>query len=141
MKRLPWLAPIAIILLIAAVVVLNRIYKHPEVTEVVLNCASLQTGCQAMLGERKLDFGIDGELKLLKPFEVWAKVEGAKQIQASFDMVGMDMGFNLYTLRLDPAGVYRTKVTLPMCVTGRHDWQLHLDVDGQRFTVAFVTEM
>jgi hypothetical protein len=134
-----WLAPLAIIALIAGVVVLNTIYRPREVAEVVVNCADLNTGCRAMLGDRQVSLGIDGELKMLKPFEVWVRVEGIDKLQASFTMVGMDMGFNLYNLRPDGQGAYRAKITLPMCVTGRNDWRLHIDLDKQRLTIPFVT--
>jgi hypothetical protein len=56
-------------------------------------------------------------------------------------MEGMDMGFNLYTLRADNQGVYRANVTLPICVTGRRDWALILDVDKTRLNVPFVTDL
>jgi hypothetical protein len=134
-----WLAPVAIILLIAGVIVLNHVFKHSERAEVVLNCPDLRAGCRAMLGDRQVTVGIDGELKLLAPFELWVRTDGFEKRQASFTMEGMDMGFNLYTLRPDGQGAYRAKITLPMCVAGRNDWLLHVDLDMQRLTVPFVT--
>ncbi|MBK6743833.1 MAG: hypothetical protein IPG66_13015 [Hydrogenophilales bacterium] len=141
MTRGQWLAPVAIIFLIAGVVLLNHTYKQHDGAEVVLQCADLRAGCRAMLGDREVTVGVNGELKLLKPFEVWVRVEGVQKLQASFTMKGMDMGFNLYTLRPDGKGAYQARITLPICVTGRHDWLLHLDLDEQRLTVPFVTEL
>lgn len=141
MNYKPWLAPAAVILLIAGVVVLNHVYRHRDAPAVVVKCPDLRAGCRAMLGDREVAVGIEGELRLLAPFEVWVRAVGFDKLQASFAMEGMDMGFNLYTLRPDGKGAYRVRVTLPMCVTGRRDWLLHVDLDGQRVTVPFVTEM
>jgi len=69
------------------------------------------------------------------------RADDVDKAQASFTMVGMDMGFNLYTLRPDGKGAYRARITLPMCVTGRMDWLLHVDLDGARLTIPFVTMM
>lgn len=136
-----WLAPVSIILLIAGVVALNRFYRSDDVPSAVVRCADLRAGCKAMLGEREVTVGVDGELKLLKPFELWVRARDVDKAQASFAMVGMDMGFNLYSLRADGKGAYRARITLPMCVTGRMDWLLHVDLDGARLTIPFVTMM
>ncbi len=50
------------------------------------------------------------------------------------------MGFNLYTLRRGADGVYRARVTLPVCVSGQPNWILNLDIDGQRLRIPFVTQ-
>ncbi len=141
MKIKPWLAPLAIVVLIAGVVALSRIHKPDPAAEVTVRCADLRAGCKAMLADREVAFGVDGELKLLQPFELWVRAKGVEKAQASFTMEGMDMGFNLYTLRPDGKGAFRARITLPMCVTGRKDWSLHVDVDGGRLSVPFVTDM
>jgi len=57
-------------------------------------------------------------------------------------MVDMNMGFNLYTLRPDSDGVFRAKVTLPACVSGRRDWVMTVDIDkATRLAVPFSTEL
>jgi hypothetical protein len=136
-----WLAPVAIMVLTGVVVILNHFYKDSALPELKAQCADLRAGCEAMLGDRRVAFGVDGELRMLKPFELWVRVKGVDKVQASFDMQGMDMGFNLYTLRADGSGAYRARITLPMCVSGRHEWLLHLDIDRRRITVPFVTGM
>ncbi len=55
-------------------------------------------------------------------------------------MVGMDMGFNRYDLRPAGNGVFASKVTLPVCVSGRRDWILYLDLDGMRYALRFSTQ-
>ncbi len=141
MKPRQWLAPAAIMLLIAGVIALNHHYRARGGVETVLQCADLRQGCRAMLGDRDVTLGVTGELRLLAPFDLWVKASGVDRVEASFTMVGMDMGFNLYTLHADAQGLYRARITLPVCVTGRNDWQLHVDIDGRRLTVPFVTEL
>ncbi len=51
-----------------------------------------------------MSLGTNSPIKPLKAFQIWAKAPGAKQVEARFTMEGMDMGFNLYTLRADAAG-------------------------------------
>ena len=134
-----WLFPVLIISLIGVVVGLNH-YLHREQSAVEVPCADLSAGCRADIGGHEIVFGVHGPIRVLKPFELWLKAPGARQIQASFAMKGMDMGFNLYTLRPGPDGVFRVRVTLPVCVSGRHDWFVVLDVDGKKFSAPFVTQ-
>lgn len=136
-----WLPPVLVIALIAGVVVASRFLQPGSAPAQAVACADLGAGCTASLSGRRLELGVTGELKVLTPFEVWLKAPGAKVVQASFTMAGMDMGFNLYTLRPDPAGVFRARVTLPVCVTGRRDWIMTLTVDGRALAVPFVTDL
>jgi hypothetical protein len=136
-----WLAPVLVIVLIAGVVAASRLLQPEEAPAQVLSCPDLAVGCAATLAGDAVEVGIVGELKVLSPFEVWLKAPGAKTVQASFTMEGMDMGFNLYTLRPDAEGVFRARVTLPVCVTGRRDWRMNLKVDGRALSVPFVTQL
>jgi hypothetical protein len=139
--KLPrWLFPVLVILLIAGVVAANR-YLQPAKPPLAVVCANLQKGCTARLDGRDVTLGIEGELKVLSPFELWVKAADTKTVQASFAMKDMDMGFNLYTLKPDPQGGFRARVTLPVCVSGRRDWVMILDLDGQKISVPFVTEL
>lgn len=136
-----WLAPALVILLIAGVVVASRLLQPDAAPAVTVTCTDLRAGCQAELAGRPVALGVAGELKVLTPFEIWLKADGARSVQASFTMEGMDMGFNLYTLKPDADGAFKTRVTLPVCVTGRRDWVLTLTVDGHALRVPFVTEL
>lgn len=135
-----WLAPALIILLIAGVVAWQRWSEPKAGPPLHLVCADLRVGCATRLDDRVVTAGIDGDLKALTPFEIWVRAR-ADKVRASFTMEGMNMGFNLYTLRPDPAGVFRARVTLPVCVSGRRDWVMTLEIDGRRLTVPFVTEL
>lgn len=135
-----WLFPVLVIVLIGTVVGLNR-YFEPEQPPVAVQCSDLLAGCRVDLAGKAVELGAKGELKVLKPFELWARAPGAHQVQASFAMKDMDMGFNLYTLKPGPDGVFRVRVTLPVCVSGRRDWIVVLDVDGRKIEVPFVTQL
>lgn len=51
------------------------------------------------------------------------------------------MGLNLYTLKADKDGVFRARVTLPACVTGRRDWLLTVEVDENRVVLPIAMEL
>lgn len=135
-----WLFPVLIIALIGGVVGLNRL-RAPVQPPLLVQCTDLHAGCVATLGGREIEVGARGEIKVLAPFEFWVRASGAKRVQASFAMKDMDMGFNLYTLRPGPDGAFSVRVTLPVCVSGRRDWYVVLDVDGQKLQVPFVTQL
>lgn len=140
--KLPrWLAPMLVILLIAGVVLASRFLQPAPSAPVQVDCPNLAAGCSASLDGRRIALGVRGELKVLSPFEVWVEAAGAKSVQASFTMEGMDMGFNLYTLRPDPDSLFRARVTLPVCVSGRRDWVMTLHIDGRALLVPFVTDL
>jgi len=110
-------------------------------TAVTVTCASLTAGCALTVAERTIEFGVDAQPSPMQPFSLWVRAEGSRLVEASFTMEGMDMGFNLYRLRADADGVFRGQVTLPVCVTGRRDWTMTLQVDATRLAVPFVTDM
>ena len=137
--RLLWLAPLAAIGLVALVLLFGT--ERETAPPQRLACADLQAGCTLVLDGQAATVGFVGQPKVLAPFEVWLRIEAAKTVQARFDMADMDMGFNLYTLRPDADGVFRARVTLPVCVSGRRDWVMTLNIDGRKVEVPFVTEV
>lgn len=138
MKKFGLFLPLAIIVLAALVV--WRGGGTPTVG-VTVPCPDPVQGCRTRLGGREIALGLDRQVQVLKPFEVWVKAAGVSKVQARFTMKGMDMGFNLYTLKADAQGTFRTRATLPVCVTGRRDWIMSLDIDGTVFEVPFVTTL
>ncbi len=137
--------PLALIVLIGLVLWAehNAFWRDAEATSGVrVDCETLDSGCSLMNDGREIRFGMQGEVKPLAPFEIWvAGVAAVHKAEARFTMEGMDMGFNLYTLRPDAQGVLRAKVTLPICVTGRRDWNMILELDNLRLIVPFVTKL
>lgn len=105
------------------------------------SCPDLQAGCALQLGDRTAMVRVEGKLQVLQPFQLTVEAPGARKVQAQFTMAGMDMGFNLYTLRPDGQGVFRARIVLPVCVSGRRDWVMSLEIDGRRLDIPFVTEL
>lgn len=138
LRRIFWMAlPLALFAL--AALVIWRVEPAQPGVQINLNCPRPDQGCATRIGAREVSIGIEGEVAPLTPFRIWAKAPGAGKVQARFTMQGMDMGFNLYTLRPDAEGVFRADVTLPICVTGRRDWVMTVEIDGAALNLPFKT--
>lgn len=141
MKRLSlpsWLAPMAALLVLAAVVYFEQSRRAELAGIPRLACADPAQGCDARLGNTPLRLGMDAHRRPMQPFHLWVQAPGARRVVATFTMEDMDMGLNQYTLQADKQGIHRARVTLPVCVTGRADWLLTLEVDGERLQLPFV---
>lgn len=101
-------------------------------TDPVLGCAFEHRG-------RTVRLRFSQPPKPLQPFTMTLDAPGAHQVQAEFQMQGMEMGFNRYNFTTDKTGVFTARVTLPVCVSGRSDWNLYLQIDAQRYTIPFST--
>ncbi len=142
MKADQWVSrglPLILMAMIGLVVWLNA--GHQGKPPLAVTCADLAVGCVVQVEGRGIGLGTDATIKPLKSFNIWVKAPGAKKVEARFTMEGMDMGFNIYALRADNQGVFRATATLPVCVSGRRDWNVILDIDGTRLTVPFVTDL
>jgi hypothetical protein len=136
MKRvgLPLLLAAALI----AIAVAGWWLKRPADAQPVA-CADPVAGCRFSHagGEATLRFSaVPGPMEA---FRVEVRAPGAGRASAEFQMIGMDMGFNRYDLKPAGDGAYAARVTLPICVSGRRDWMLRLDLDGARYAVPFST--
>lgn len=89
-----------------------------------LACADLVAGC----GTPGLQLQVDQAPRVMRPFTLHVETE-ATAVHASFAMAGMAMGLNRYRL-VQRDGHWQAQVTLPVCVQGRSDWQLVLELDG-----------
>jgi hypothetical protein len=131
-----WTALPLLIIALAALVLWRGSDDIPAAA-VTLPCADLAAGCGTRLHGRVVSVGLSGPVRPLQPFQVWVRAAGARTVQARFTMQGMDMGFNVYTLRADGDGVFRARVTLPVCVSGRRDWIMAVEIDGAVVNVPF----
>lgn len=103
-------------------------------------CASLTTGCITELGGQPVQVRSDVAPASLRPFEILVQSPQAREVFIAFKMQGMEMGPNRYRLVRQADGSWRARVTLPVCVSGRRDWQLILEIDGQRVALPFHTD-
>ena len=104
----------------------------------VASCAALTQGCA--LDQDKLFVKTDRAPTPLKPFALTVLAPAAQAVNVEVQMQGMEMGLNRYRLIRQANGEWRATITLPVCVTGRRDWLMLIEVDGVRHGLAFHTE-
>ena len=136
MKRI--VVPLLLVVALVALAVAGYWLKRPAGAAAV-SCADPLAGCAFSHRGAPASVRLSARPTPLEAFELNVRAPGARRISAEFQMVGMDMGFNRYDLHPAADGVFAAKVTLPVCVSGRRDWRLTLDVDGTRYVLPFST--
>ena len=113
---------------------------HPQAPRkpLTVHCASLPQGCSFLLGNQPVQVRFANQPTGLVPFTVQVTAP-AQQVAASFSMQGMDMGTIRYALQPVGKNRWQASITLPVCVTGRQDWLMLLDVDGRQVMVPFAS--
>lgn len=140
-RRLGLVLPLVLVCLVVVLVWQNQREQQAGVSELQLTCPAPEKGCGLNINGRALTLTLLGPRKPLQRFRIEVQAPHASKVEARFTMEDMDMGFNLYTLQPVQAGHFATDVTLPVCVTGRRDWILHLSVDQDRLALPFVTDL
>lgn len=114
-------------------------------------CRQAAAACRAQhpaLGEVRLMF--PGGAYYLYPFTGELNLEGAPDIAVDsamldLSMPGMDMGRNMFRLKPDDTDgrLWRGELLLPICVTGRMDWdvRLQITIGRQRYEAHFPLEV
>jgi hypothetical protein len=133
------LAPLLIVVALVAIAVAGYWLKRPA-QAVAVRCADPLAGCSFSHRNTTVTLGFSARPSPLKAFEVTIRAPGATRLSAEFQMVGMEMGFNRYDLRPAGNGVFVSNVTLPVCVSGRRDWTMTLDIDGAHYVLPFSTQ-
>jgi uncharacterized membrane protein YjgN (DUF898 family) len=136
MKRI--LPPLLLVVALVAIAVAGYSLKRPPKAQAVA-CADPLAGCRFSHRGTSALLRFSVQPAPLAPFELSVRAPGATRVSAEFQMNGMEMGFNRYDLRPSD-GVFGSKVTLPMCVSGRRDWTLTLDIDGAHYALPFSTQ-
>jgi len=134
MKKL-WL-PLTMIAVLVAIAVAGYWAKRPPESESIA-CSDPVAGCDFRHrgDSARVHFS---ELPVpLEPFTLSVTAPGSARVSVEFQMVGMDMGFNRYDLRSLPDGTFSSRITLPVCVSGRQDWLLYLQIDGKNYVLPF----
>ena len=100
-------------------------------------CADISKGCE--IDGIKLSF--DHIPRVMQPFNLQMELQDASEVHASFAMQGMEMGLNRYRLLQKTGNLWGAKIILPVCVRGRSDWLMLLEVKTagglQRYELAF----
>lgn len=138
MKLPRWGLPLMIALLLIIVALVGaRIQPSPE--SQMTACADPVLGCAFEHRGQMVQLRFSHSPTPLQPFTITLHAPGARQVQAEFQMQGMEMGFNRYQFTADKTGIFTARVTLPVCVSGRRDWRLDLQIDSQRYAIPFST--
>lgn len=143
MKHAGWL--LLGVLLVAGVTGYLMGVSAPPVTtklslpSTVKNCNPVLDVCKASDHSHSVALRLDTSTRYLKPFEIEVTINGfnvtaIKTVSVDFNMVDMDMGINRFRLnqviQQETGIVYRGRGILPVCVTGRRDWQAVVEVDA-----------
>lgn len=136
MKRVA--VPLLLVTALVAIAVAGWWLKRPA-EAVAIRCADPLAGCTFSHRGAAASVRFSAQPVPLEAFELTVTAPNAARVSAEFQMVGMDMGFNRYDLHPAARGAFSSKATLPVCVSGRRDWTLYLDLDGSRYALPFST--
>ena len=114
-----------------------QFWQRADNSVAIVQCAHPLHGCQFQLEQRWGQVSFVNSPSGLHPFTLRVIMPHAQNIFASFAMRDMAMGSNRYRLLHESGNLWQAKVVLPVCVTGRHDWLLTLDIDGKKLTIPF----
>lgn len=131
-------APLLLALALLAIAVAGYSLKRPAEARAVA-CDDPLAGCRFKHRGTSAEVLFSVKPAPLEPFVLTVRAPGAARVSAEFQMNAMEMGFNRYDLRPGD-GVFASKVTLPVCVSGRRDWTLFLDIDGAHYALPFSTQ-
>lgn len=138
MKLPRWGLPLMIALPLT-IVALVSIRTQPSTEAQTIACADPVLGCAFEHLGQTVQLRFSQSPASLQPFTITLHAPRARQVQAEFQMQDMEMGFNRYQFAADKTGEFAARVTLPVCVSGRRDWKLYLQIDTQRYAIPFST--
>lgn len=101
--------------------------KQPEILAYKSTCNLLNGSCHINSNDIQYEIGFDGTPSPLTPFGVRLNSLNTQlsNVEVRFEMQGMNMGNNLYTLK-NSGESWSAKVLLPVCSLGRNDWILQV---------------
>jgi hypothetical protein len=111
---------------------------EPPSTSVVA-CADPVLGCRLALNESTVAIRFSEPPQPMRPFVLEVDAPGVSTVTVDFSMRAMDMVPNRYHLIRGTDGRWRAQVVLPVCISGRHDWVLKLEVGNGRVSIPFST--
>ncbi len=124
------------ILAILALVVSARLQVPQPVTR--LTCSPWPQPCRTTLTGQPVQIRFDAAPSALKPVLLHVTTAPAQHVSATFSMQDMDMGQIRYRLLASDGQHWQASVILPVCVSGRHDWLMTVDIDGRLLQIPFV---
>lgn len=108
--------------------------KRTESVAQKLVCTDIVSGC----GNDLFKLKFLNSPQVMKPIRLQLETVNARQVYASFAMERMEMGLNRYHLLKRPdLDLWFAEVTLPVCVQGRSDWVVELEIKTQLETMHY----
>lgn len=132
-----WMALAVGVLLGGAALLYLGAFPAPGKPVMQVPCINVVKGCA--LPAQGLRITFDQSPQVMRPFHLRLEIPLAHEVHASFAMRDMQMGLNRYRLLPQGAGVWTGEVILPICVHGRSDWVMTLDVDGRLYQLPFTS--
>ena len=103
-------------------------------------CDPTKNTCEFSYKKDKFELEFQGVPSGLVPFNVLVKPKAVQpdSIELSFDMEGMDMGYNKHNLKKKDSD-WNANVILPVCSLSRNDWivNVKLVIDGESHITGF----
>ncbi|MEE9343384.1 MAG: hypothetical protein V3V12_07125 [Gammaproteobacteria bacterium] len=112
-------------------------------------CNIIHQPCVVSADDVSLQLSFSKKIQALSPFQVTLEMlagrpDNVSGVTAAFSMNGMKMGVNRYRFLSTAPGSWSANVILPICVTGRSDWKIDVEIETenvrQRFEVPFAME-
>ncbi len=125
-----WIALVAgsLMLLGGVALLYLGLVPRPAADVTSVPCPDIRVGCLLPGQAGRVVF--DDIPQAMQPFNVRVEAPRAAAVHVSFAMRGMQMGMNRYRLLPQGEGRWVAQVTLPVCVDGRADWDMTLELEG-----------
>lgn len=137
MKR--FAIPVLILAALVALAIWGAMQKAPRQAAQAILCVDPVAGCSFMHKGLPAELRFSAQPEALKPFVLSVASPHLRKASVSFQMSGMDMGFNRYELRPDADGRWSASITLPVCTVSRVDWIAQINLDEQAYVLDFST--
>lgn len=121
--------------LLGVLVIVGNIYLSQSKFNQPNSVQAIKTNCQIDIAPCVLTdenniykISVEGEVKPLKKFLI--KLQDKNQLinnaVIEFRMMDMEMGKNVFSFERMDLGIWEADVIIPVCTTGRRDWELEL---------------
>ncbi len=137
MKR--FAIPVLVIVALGALAIWGTLQQSSTKPAQPIVCSDPVAGCTFMHKGVSANLRFSSQPEALRPFVLTLAIPNLRTASVSFQMSGMNMGFNRYDLKLDAKGNRSASITLPVCTVSRVDWIAELDLDGQLYSLTFTT--
>lgn len=131
-----WGLPLFIALALIAIAIMGTRSKQPHPAQTIA-CVDPVRGCVFTHRGQTAQLHFSHPPQPLQAFTMTVRASSARQVHAEFQMQGMEMGLSRYVLAASAPGLFAAPITLPVCVSGRRDWKLYLQIDAQRYEMPF----